>query len=432
VSNSRVEMNTANVEQGVIGSILIDNSLLNEIDLTPDNFAMGYCRILFQAMVELHQLKQPIDLLTLDLHVQKTQNKDLMTEIGQYGRNTPSAANGKAYAQKVKSYWRNREACRIAYELSQINTTDNEESIDTAIRDLMQLNTTAKIHNHHISTSLTEAITEIEVALNKEGQYTGLATGIIDLDRVIGGLHDTDLIIIGARPAMGKTALLLNMFIRTEAMRPGICSSEQGHVQMAMRMISIDGRVNGSRMRAAELDDEEWALIGNSIGRLRDKNIWVNDKPGMSISDIERQARQWVHDYDVNIIGVDYLQKIKHESKTMPAHERIGDIAIRLKDLAKELNVPVVALAQVNRKVEDRADKRPHMSDIKDSGVVEQEADQVMTIYRDDVYETETEPTGLAEINIEKNRHGPLGRIDTKWLGKYMQFNNLPSKGDAA
>jgi len=415
--------NTAIVESATLGAIIINNTLLSEIDLTPEIFCFENNKLIFESMLRLYKDRSPIDLLTLEQDLQHRKNVDYFTYLADLCHNTPSAVNGKDYAKKVKEFWKVREVRRISFELNESNSIHGFDCVDRAIRELMQLNTTSKVYNYHISEALNTAITELEKAVKSEGKHTGLPTGIEELDKITGGMHKTDLIVVGARPAMGKTALLLNLMSRDESICSGICSSEQGHSQIGSRFLSIHGSVNGARMRAGELDDEEWSKLGNAVGLLKDRNIWINDKPGMSIADIERQARKWRHENQINALGVDYLQKIKHEDMRMPTHERIGDITMRLKDLAKELDLPVVALAQVNRKVEERSDKRPGMSDIKDSGIIEQEADQIMTVYREQVYDENADPL-MCEIGLKKNRHGPIGTIRVVWQGKYMQFNN--------
>jgi replicative DNA helicase len=416
--------NTAMVERALVGAVLVENSLMNEIDLSHEQFWLSECAMIFSAIEALHAERKPMDLVTVSEWLNVHRNVDYFTEIAECARNSPSAAAGKTYADKVREYWRSREACRIASELIEIKFTNEQDMIDLAISQLMSLNTVTKSHNHNIKTILSSAVNDIEDAMRSEDGCTGLKTGIEEIDDVLGGFHKTDLIVVGARPAMGKTALLLNMVTRHESMKPGLISAEQGHNQVGMRLLSIHGSVNGARMRKGEIDDDEWAKITAATGQLIDRNIWVNDKPAMSINDIERQARKWVHENGVNIIGVDYLQKIKHPNSRLSTVEKIGDIAVRLKDLAKELDIPVIALAQVNRKVEERADKRPFASDIKDCGIIEQEADQILTLYREEVY-NEGQRLGTADINFCKNRHGPTGEKTIVWVSKYMQFNSM-------
>lgn len=419
------QVSTAMVEAGVIGSVLIDNTVMDELDLDSSQFYSGNARIMFDAMQSLHKERKPIDLITLSEFLRATRSVDLFDDIAQLARETPSARNAKTYAAKVKDYWKTRETARIAYDLQGIQKDFKPELIDRAIRELMALNTTAKNYNHHISSCINSALNDIEEAAKNGGKIAGVSSGIPEVDRYIGGFHNTDLIIVAARPAMGKTALLLNMLTKDSLSRPGIASAEQGHNQIGSRLLSIHGNVNGARMRAGELTDGEFGHLGNAMGQLKSRCIWVTDKPGMSIADIERQARQWKIENQINILGVDYIQKIKHDDPRLSKIDQIGDITVRLKDIAKELNIPVVALAQVNRKVEDRPDKLPQPSDIKDSGMIEQEADQIITIMRPEVYEEDTPRKGVADLNICKNRHGPIGITTVKWVAKYMQFNSM-------
>jgi replicative DNA helicase len=413
------------IEHNVLGAILHNNSFLNEINLVPDNFVLQSHREIFSAMREMKSAKTPIDLTTLSHYIKQKHQFDCQSKLIEMMRYVPSSKNVKVYADSVWKAWRSRQAMAIAQSLMDIGKSDNQDMIDTAIQDLMALNKTSQDHDHDIRAIMQKTVADIEKAKNSKGSPMGITTGLTQIDNVLGGMHKTDLIVIGARPAMGKTALLLNILTSSENSSPGICSSEQGASQIGSRLISIKGDVNSARIRRGMLNDDEWQKAFNTSKYLLSRNINVNDKPNMTITDIERQARFWVHEKGVNVIGVDYIQKIKHENKNLTNVDRVADVAERLKELAKELDVPVVALAQVNRGVEQRQDKRPTMSDIKDCGVVEQEADQVMTIYRDEVYNENTDRKGLADITICKNRHGGIGSVVTKWVASYMQFRNL-------
>lgn len=421
----RIQRNTINAEQSLIGSILVDNNLMNEINIAHDNFFLSECAMIFQAMEALHAEKKPFDLVTLSDWLSAKRNVDYFTQLAEYAHSTPSAANGKTYAEKVREYWRSREACRIAFELQEIRMSNDQDMIDKAIGQLMSLNVSTKNYNHSSLEVIDSALAKVQEACMSETGCTGLRTGINEFDDVTGGLNNTDLIVVGARPAMGKTAFMLNIATRHHDIRAGIFSGEQGHEQMGMRMLSIHGSVNGARMRTGDLGDEELTKITAASAKLCHGDFWVDDTPNMCITDIERRARQWVYENGVNAIFVDYLQKIKHNEKNLTTVERIADIAIRLKSLAKELNIPVVALAQVNRSVESRPDKRAGQADIKDCGVIEQEADLIMTLYRDEVYHEGSSDAGVAELIFCKNRHGPTGTKRVSWVGKYMQFNDF-------
>lgn len=423
----RIQRNTVSAEQSLIGAILVENGLMNEIKVTSDNFFLSECGMIFQAIEALHAERKPFDLITLSDWLSSKRNVDYFTQLSEYAYNTPSAANGKTYAEKVKEYWRSREACRIASDLQGIRLSNDQDMIDKAISQLMSLNVSTKNYNHSASEVIDAALGKVQEACESETGCTGLRTGITEFDDVTGGLNNTDLIIVGARPAMGKTAFMLNIATRHPDVRAGICSGEQGYEQMGMRMLSIHGSINGARMRTGDLVDEELTKLTGASAKLYHSDFWVDDTPNMCITDIERRGRQWAHENGVNAIFVDYLQKIRHPDSRMSKVDQIADIAIRLKSLAKELNIPVVALAQVNRAVESRPDKRPAMSDIKDCGVIEQEADSIITLYRDEVYNEGSPDAGVAELIFCKNRHGPTGVKRVSWIGKYMQFNDFSS-----
>jgi replicative DNA helicase len=243
------------------------------------------------------------------------------------------------------------------------------------------------------------------------------------MDKFIGGFHNSDLVIVGARPAMGKTAFMLNLAINADA-PVGIISAEQGMMQMGGRVIAIDGRINTAGIRSGKLEDEDYNRMTASYSRLRDRVIQFYDKPAPTLQDIVRQARKWKHNLDIKALYIDYVQRVKVDGKA-PRHEQIGDVAMGLKELARELDIPVIALAQVNRSVEARTNRRPQMGDLKDSGVIEQEADVIAMLYRDEVYDENSQHKGIAEVDIKKNRHGDIGIVRTVWRAEYLRFEDL-------
>ena len=305
----------------------------------------------------------------------------------------------------------------------QVAIENGDEGINDAIRDLISLDIGKKNHECGMETALLSAVEKIEVAFDNDGKITGIDTGLVDLNHHIGGLHSPDLYVIGARAAMGKTAMLINMALSADV-SCGIVSSEQGRDQIGVRSLAIDGSISAHNMRLGKLEDADFSRITASSAKLKDKVIRINDHPAPTIDDLVSQARSWKFNYDIKVLFVDYIQRIKVEAN-IPKHERIEVVVMSLKSLAKELNIAVVALAQVNRQVEARPNKRPLMSDLKDSGSIEQEADCIMALYRDEVYNPETTDIGVAEINILKNRHGPVGCIRCFWNGEYMQFLNI-------
>ena len=282
---------TLRMENSVIGAVLKNNSALDDIDLAPENFYSVNCRLIFESMLAMRRERKGIDLNTLSEYLQSKYQRDMYNEILQIWDHTVSGSHAKTYAEKVKDYWKTRRVVDIAADMMVTSADFNPALIDKAIRDLMALNTTAKNHNHHISHSLQIAQQEIEKARVSGNMIEGILTGIPELDEGLSGFHNTDLIIIAARPAMGKTALLLNVLTKHGLSRPGIASAEQNNTQIAQRLMSIHGSVNGTRMRNGQLNDSEYNALSGSIRDLNDRCIWINDKPSMTISDIERQAR---------------------------------------------------------------------------------------------------------------------------------------------
>ncbi len=294
----------------------------------------------------------------------------------------------------------------------------------------MGLSATRQNHECSISQALKKSLDMIEEANNITGPV-GIATGISKLDEVLGGFHDSDLYVIGARPAMGKTAFLLNL-ANAHNEQVGIISTEQPAAQLGIRLIAINGRVNSQRMRTGTLNDYNWDKITASVTNLHENNnIWINDKSSINILELTRQARKWKHQHNIKALYIDYIQRIKWTNQKMEKWEQVGNVVLSLKELARDLNIPVIALAQVSRNAEQRDDKRPTMADLANSSEIEKEADIVMTLYRDEVYNENSPQKGIMEINVCKNRHGPIGNVMAAWIEKYMRIENLAQSLDS-
>ena len=290
----------------------------------------------------------------------------------------------------------------------------------------MDLTRSTAKHEHTIVEAMGEALNDIDEAL-QSGGLVGVNTGLPDLNDCLGGFYKSDLIVIGARPSVGKTCFALNIADRC-GVPCGLISGEQASNQIGLRMMAISGRVSAHNMRRAKLDESEWAKLTNVLSKTKTKRMWIYDKPGPDINDVARQARKWKHSNDISILFVDYLQKIrgpKGGKKDNGRIDEVAEVARSLKDIARELNIPVVALAQVNRDVEKRQDKRPTMSDLANSGEIEREADQIITLYRDEVYEPDSKYAGICEASVVKNRHGPTGVIKLAWSKEFMRFDGL-------
>jgi len=411
-------------EEATLGGLMIDNSRIHDITLTADDFHEPVHQHIFQAITELINAGSVADSVTTAEWMERNHGSDeaSLRIIGQMTNNTPSAVNVHIYADLVKNDSRRRRAFGILQDGIQTLSEEGTASIDEIIADLMQLVDGARRYENTIQGAVAEAANRLEWMEQNPG-LIGLSTGLLDLDNRLGGFQPSDLYVIGARPSMGKTALMLNMAL--SAGRPiGLFSAEQPMVQIGQRVIAISGGASTSNMRRAEMGRADWDAVSKTMKNLKDTVIHINDKSAPTIIDVVRQTRKWKREHDIKGIYLDYIQRMRGP-KGMKRHEQVEEIVRGLKELAKELDIAVIALAQVNRDVEKRSDKRPHMADLRDSGAIEQEADNVMMLYRDEVYNENTRATGVAEINIEKNRHGRTGFIKIEWRAEQMVFMNL-------
>ncbi len=420
-------MNSHDLEQGIIGGILLDSSVLSEIEITPDDFMSDNHAEIYKAILLMSASGEVIDFLTVADRLQSTTGRNWVGLVGQIAGDNVASRNVKRYSELLKDMTGKRKASAIAETLIR-NVSTDDGAVDQAIRDLMQINTTRKNFECSLEDASILAIEEIDRVMNSPSDISGISTGLKSIDTQMGGLHNSDLIVIGARPAMGKTAFMLNIANRSGA-AVGIISGEQGRAQVAARSISMLGRVSAHKMRVAKkLDDTEFSRITTGIAAIQGKNVRIYDKPAPTIDDIVRQARKWKQNNGTEMILVDYIQRIKAPGATK--REQVGYAAQTLKELARELDIPVVVLSQVNRGVESRPDRRPMNSDLKEAGDIEQEADVIAMLYRDEVYNPESQYKGIAEIIFTKNRHGPIGRINTVWLPEYMAFQDMERNYD--
>jgi replicative DNA helicase len=415
-------------EAAVLGAIMLDPVCLAKVDLAAEDFTVPDHRLIYRTIQSLANRGQPFDLLTVSESLGK--HEQVAARCGQLVHETGATANAAAYAEIVKESVRKTKAKKIATDL--LNRIDDEglDAVNEAIGELMKLNAARRNYDRSLQEALGGAIQLIDDA-NERGSAVAISTGLTDLDECLGGWHDTDLTVLGARPAMGKTAALLNFADRC-GVPAGIISTEQPHEQVGLRFFAMEGRIALHKMRSANLSELEYAKLTRSLEHLNDRLVRINDKSSPDIGEVIQQARKWRFEHGIKILFVDYIQRIRHVGKSnIPRHEQIAEVTMALKELARELEIPVVALAQVNREVEKRSDKRPTMGDLKDSGAIEQEADQVLTLYRDEVYNAGSKFEGIAEIAVCKNRHGPVGVINACWQGQFLRFDDL-ARGGAA
>ncbi|MDD6445329.1 MAG: replicative DNA helicase [Lachnospiraceae bacterium] len=434
----RVMPNSQEAEKSVIGSMIMDQDAIvtaMELLLKEDFYHQQY-GVLFEAMVELHNSGQPVDLVTLSA---KLKEKDVPEEVSSPGfigglvRDVPTSANVKYYCNIVKENAMKRKLIRVTEEIENECYAGKEslESImDKTEHDVFALLSSRTGGDYvPIRQVVMNALEKIEKASQQSGTVTGIPTGFIDLDYRTAGLQPSDLILIAARPSMGKTAFVLNIAQYVafhENMCTAIFSLEMSKEQLVNRLFSLESRVDAQALRTGNLSDADWAKLVEGAGIIGDSELIIDDTPGISISEMRSKCRKYKLEHDLKLIIIDYLQLMSGSGRSSDSRQQeISDISRSLKALARELNVPVIALSQLSRAVEQRPDHRPMLSDLRESGAIEQDADVVMFIYRDDYYNKDTELKGISEIIIAKQRNGPIGTVNLAWLPEYTKFANL-------
>ncbi|MDE6388214.1 MAG: replicative DNA helicase [Lachnospiraceae bacterium] len=434
----RILPHSIEAEQSVIGSMIMDREAIvvaSEIVLGEDFYNKQY-GVVFDAMVELNDEGKPVDLVTLQ---DRLKEKDVPPEVSslEFIRDlitaVPTSANIKYYANIVAEKATLRKLIRLNEEIA--NTCyvgkDSLEDIlsDTEKRvfDLVQRKNAGEFVP--IRQIVMNAMDNIERASHNKGNVTGVATGFLDLDYRTAGMQPSDLILVAARPSMGKTAFVLNIaeyvaFRQNKTV--AIFSLEMSKEQLVNRLFSMESRVDSQHLRTGNLSDVEWEKLIESAGVIGKSNLIIDDTPGISISEMRSKCRKYKLEHNLEMIIIDYLQLMSGSGRSTDSRQQeISDISRSLKALARELHVPVIALSQLSRAVEQRPDHRPMLSDLRESGAIEQDADVVMFIYRDDYYNKDTEKKGIVEIIIAKQRNGPIGTIELAWLPDFTKFANL-------
>lgn len=434
----RVMPNSLEAEQSVIGSMIMDQDAIvtaMEILLQEDFYHKQY-GILFDAMIELYSSGQPVDLVTLQ---NKLKEKDVPQEVsslefvGELVRAVPTSANVKYYCNIVKENSMKRKLIRVTEEIENecyAGKESLESVLDKTEHDIFALLSSRTGGDYvPIRQVVMNALEKIEKASQQDGNVTGIPTGFIDLDYRTAGLQPSDLVLIAARPSMGKTAFVLNIAQYVafhENMCTAIFSLEMSKEQLVNRLFSLESRVDAQALRTGNLSDDDWAKLVEGAGIIGDSELIIDDTPGISISEMRSKCRKYKLEHDLKLIIIDYLQLMSGSGRSTDSRQQeISDISRSLKALARELNVPVLALSQLSRAVEQRPDHRPMLSDLRESGAIEQDADVVMFIYRDDYYNKDTELKGISEIIIAKQRNGPIGTVNLAWLPEYTKFANL-------
>ena len=425
-------------EKSVIGSMIMDREAIRaaaEI-LRGEDFYQSQYGIIFDTIVELCNEGRPVDLVTLQ---ERLREKGLPEEISdmEYARDlldaVPTSANIRYYAQIVgdKALLRRLiKACGEVSDSCYLQQEGTDAILETSEKKMFELFQRKDVSDYvPIRQIVLNVVDNIEKASRTQGNVTGLATGFVDLDYKTSGFQPSDLILIAARPSMGKTAFALNI-ARHMAFKGGatvaIFSLEMSKEQLVSRMLSMESRVDSQSLRTGDLRDEDWTKLVEGADVIGRSNLIIDDTPGITVAALRSKCRKYKLEHDLGIIFIDYLQLMSGSGRGGDSRQQeISDISRALKAVARELQVPVVALSQLSRAVEQRPNHRPMLSDLRESGAIEQDADVVMFIYRDDYYNKDTEKKNIAEIQIAKQRNGPIGMVELVWMPQYTQFVNL-------
>jgi replicative DNA helicase len=413
-------------EEAVLGSVLINPDALYDVMpvLRPDDFYIVRHAWIYQLYVDLHDRREPIDYVTV---VDELERRGQLAEIGGPAyishliNVVPTAVNAEAYAhiieqmavrRRLLAYAEDRDVADVIDRSEQAIFSISERRIARELRPIKQV-----IHEYY---------DRIGYLREHQGELIGVPTGFIDLDRLLGGLQKSDMVIVAARPGMGKTSLVLSVALNAarKHQRVAIFSLEMAAEQIVARLISAETRLDSQRLRLGNLDEDEWALFTQATARLADLHIFIDDTPSISPLQLRTKCRRLYAEYGLDLVIVDYVQLMTGEGRSENRVQEVSYISRAVKALARELNVPVISVAQLSRSVEQRQDKRPLLSDLRESGSLEQDADVVMFIHREEMYDPETERKNMADVIISKHRNGPTGDVELYFDGAHTQFHN--------
>ncbi|KTC98541.1 replicative DNA helicase [Legionella geestiana] len=432
-------------EQSILGGLMLDNQVWDKVSsaLCEEDFYRTEHRLLFRSIAELSRRQQPFDVITVLEQLKSTNTLDEAggeTYLFELATNTPSVANVSAYAQIVREKSVQRQLIGVATDIadSAYNPGGREvtELLDLAETKVFAIaeQTASGSGPESIKNILVKTVEKIDALYNNGDALTGLATGLSDFDSMTSGLQPSDLVIVAGRPSMGKTTLVMNM-AEHAAIKGGkpvlVFSMEMPADSLAMRMMSSLGRIDQHRIRTGKLEEEDWPRVTSAVHMLSEASLFIDDTPALSPSEMRARARRIAREHgQIGLVVVDYLQLMKVPGfKADNRTAEISEISRSLKSLAKELQAPVIALSQLNRSLEQRHDRRPVMSDLRESGAIEQDADLICFIYRDEVYNEDSPDKGTAELIIAKQRNGPIGKVRVAFIGKYTRFEDLAYNG---
>lgn len=436
-------------EQSVLGGLLLEASALDKIAdlITDDDFYRHEHRLIYRQIVRLSELAKPVDVITVAEALEIAGELDKvggLPYLGSLAQNVPSAANVRRYGEIVRERSIMRKLVEVGTDIasSAYNPTGRDaaqllDEAESKVFEIAEAGSRGKQGFIAMPPLLTQVVERIETLYGRDNQsdVTGTATGFTDLDRMTSGLQAGDLIIVAGRPSMGKTAFSINIAenVALDSKLPvAIFSMEMGASQLAMRMLGSVGKLNQHDLRTGRLQDDDWGRLTHALGKLNDAPIHIDESAALSALEVRARARRLHRQHGgLGLIVLDYIQLMSSNAGKASENRatEISEISRSLKSLAKELHVPVVALSQLNRSLEQRPNKRPVMSDLRESGAIEQDADLILFIYRDEVYNSDSPDKGKAEIIVGKQRNGPIGKVELAFRGEYTRFDNLASSG---
>jgi replicative DNA helicase len=438
VIEDRLPPHSIEAEEAVLGSLLIDPDAIFEVSnfLKPNAFYRAQNRWIYESILSLSEQRDPVDIVTL---IEELRRREQLDEIG--GEPTifdllnavPTSINVEAYARLVEAAAIRRQLILAAGSIAKLAYNEAEDInvvLDRSEHTLFSISEQRTTRDLvPVKTIATEYLERMEQLRERGDEFIGIPTGFTDLDRLLSGLNKSDLIIIAARPGMGKTALQNAIAVnaaRRYDKRVAMFNLEMSAEQLVQRMIAADTRIDSQRLRRGDLAENEWLIFMEALGRLSEMRIFIDDTPSITPLQLRTKCRRLYAEHGLDLVMIDYLQLMQAERPSSNRVQEVSEITRELKGLARELDVPVVAAAQLSRAVEQRQVKKPMLSDLRESGSIEQDADVVMFIYRDDYYNTEnSERPNIAEVNVAKHRNGPTGNIDLFWHGKLATFRNL-------
>jgi replicative DNA helicase len=436
----KMQPHSIEAEQSVLGGLLLSNDAWDAVAemVSADDFYRADHRLMFRHVARMMENSEPVDVVTLSDTLNangELESAGGLSYLAELATNTPSAANIRAYAQVVRERSALRHLIQAAQDIAESGFNPEgrtaEDLIDMAERQIMQISEQGPKAGgpQAVNPLLTRAVEKIDELYSSGGDITGLSTGFADLDGMTSGLQKSDLIIVAGRPSMGKTAFAMCLVENAVLNQPKpilVFSMEMPADQLIVRMLSSIGRIDQTRIRNGKLEQDDWPKLSTAVAKLKDVPLYIDDTPALSPTEMRSRARRIVREHgELGMIMVDYMQLMQVTGFTEGRTAEVSEISRNMKAIAKEFNCPVVALSQLNRSLEQRPNKRPVNSDLRESGSLEQDADVIMFIYRDEVYNEDSPDKGVSEIIIGKQRNGPIGITRLAFIGQYTRFENL-------